>query len=84
MSRIKNCRFVGAVNEQSCDLSAQYVFKTKTRQIQIAYSLVIFVFDGIDSYFLPDHICTLSSIIFAEGCAWQFVTKTLASGAYTP
>ena len=46
-------------------------------------SLVIFVFDITNLYFLPGHICTLSSITFAEGCAWKFVTIELASGANT-
>ena len=52
--------------------------QNKTRQILIADSLVIFVFDITDSYFLPGHIYTLS-----RGCAWQFITIALAS-AYTP
>ena len=50
--------------------------QNKTR-IQIADSLGIVVFDSTDLYYLPDHICTLSSITFAEGCAWQFVTIAL-------
>ena len=52
--------------------------QNKTRQSLIADSLVIFVFDITDSYFLPGHIYT-----FSRGCAWQFITIALAS-ANTP
>ena len=84
MSQIKkNYIFVGVVKENHVTCLPK-MYAKQTQQILIVDSLIIFVFDITKSYFLPDHICTLSRIIFADECAWQFVTIELDSGSNTP
>ena len=75
MSEIKkNYIFVGAVKKHNVSCFPKMYAKKNDK-----YRLTIHWL-----YFLPDYICILSGITFAERCALQFVTIALASGANTP